>query len=76
MKVGELIKYLEGFDPELRVMLNIPDSNCEELMVATVEKVVDTGRSKHMCGRYEEYRKGQTLKPEHGQPFDVLIFDY
>ena len=76
MKVGELIKYLEGFDPQLRVMLNIPDSNCEELMIATVEQVVDSGISRHMCGRYETYYKGKTLKPSYSQPFQVLIFNY
>lgn len=76
MKVGELIKYLEGFDHELRVMINIPDINLEEVKSAEIEQVVDSGKSKEMCGRYESFSKGMTIKRGYSQPFPVLVINW
>ena len=76
MKAGELIKYLEKFDVELPVMFNIADINLEEVKSAEVDQVVDTGKSGHMCGRYEYFYKGKTLKPGYGEPIDALILYY
>ena len=61
MKVGELIKYLKRFDAELPVMFNIADINLEEVKSAEIEQVVDSGKSGHMCGKYEMYYKSKTL---------------
>ena len=76
MKVGELIKYLEGFDADLRVMFNIPDIYLEEVGSAEVEQVVNSGNSGHMFGRYQAYYTGKTLKPEFSEPFNVLVLYY
>ena len=76
MKVGELIEYLEGFDAELPVMFNIADSNLEEVGSAEVEQVVDSGKSKEMCGRYESFSKGMTIKRGYSQPFPVLVINW
>ena len=54
MKVGELIKCLEGFDPELKVIAYVPDMNLDEVTGATVKKVFDDNGKRHMLGRYEE----------------------
>ena len=72
MKVGELIKYLEGFDHDLQVMTFVPDINLDEIISASVEKVYDHKWDKHMVGRYEELYKGNKLL-EQGEGFDALI---
>ena len=76
MKVGELIKYLEKFDVELAVMFNIADINLEEVKSAEIEEVVDSGNSGHMCGRFEYFYKGKSLKQGYGDPLDALFLYY
>ena len=76
MEVGELIKYLEGFDAELPVMFNIPDLYLEEVASAEVDQVVDSGKSEHMCGRFQAYYTGKTLRPGYSEPFNVLVLYY
>lgn len=76
MKAGELIKYLENFDAELPVMFNISDIHLEEFKSAEIEQVVDSGKSGHMRGRFEEFYKGKTLKQRYGEPIDALVLHY
>lgn len=76
MKVGELFQYLEKFYVELPVMFNIADINLEKVKSAEIEDVVYSGKSGHMCGRFEYFYKGKSLKPGYGEPTEALVLYY
>lgn len=54
MKVGELVKGLEGFDPEMLVMTYVPDDNLDEITGISVKKVLGRETHQHMYGKFEE----------------------
>ena len=70
MKVGELVKYLESFDPELMVMAYVPDYNLDEITGVAVKKVLNQNKTSHMFGRYEELSVNHTLYKD---GFDALL---
>lgn len=52
MKIKELIKLLEQFDEDLRVMIDDNEDNCEEVNFLNIIEVVDLEKSICQTGRY------------------------